>query len=296
MKLDDPHAAGQFGLGLGFSRAGFAVAALVFARPVARLARLVGNLQLLSRLLLLAGEEFVERLAGGEPVLLAAGEDVIDGQPPGSRVAAGGVRPQADPPPLQRQQRFLQRRQRAAEPLHLGPGDAAAAGLEDRVLQPGVQQLRLHLLFRLHVVGLFLVADAEQRRLGHVDVPAPHQVVHLPIEEGQQQGADVRAVHVGVGHDDDLAVAALAEVDFFADAGADGRDDAADLFVGQDLVVARLVGVDDFAAQGEDGLVLADAAALGAAAGGIALDEVQFAALHVAAGAIAEFARQAAAA
>ena len=77
---------------------------------------------------------------------------------------------------------------------------------------------------------------------------------------------------------------------------ADGGDDAADLFVGQDLVVAGLVGVDDFAAQGEDGLVLADAAALGAAAGGIALDEVQFAAFNVAAGAIAEFAGQSAAA
>ena len=88
----------------------------------------------------------------------------------------------------------------------------------------------------------------------------------------------------------------MAEVHFVADARPDGGDHAADLFVGQHFVVARLVGVDDFAAQREDGLVLADASALGAAAGRIALDEIQLALLDVAAGAIAEFAGQAAAA
>ena len=109
-------------------------------------------------------------------------------------------------------------------------------------------------------------------------MPACDQVVHLAVEEGQQQRADVRAVDVGVGHDDDLAVAALGEVHLVADARADGRDHAADFFVGQHLVFARLVGVDDLAAQGEDGLVFADAAAFGAAAGRIALDQVQLAA------------------
>ena len=78
--------------------------------------------------------------------------------------------------------------------------------------------------------------------------------------------------------------------------GADGRDHAADFFVGQHFVVARFVGVDDLAAQREDGLVLADAAAFGAAAGRIAFDQVQLALLDVAAGAVAELAGQAAAA
>ena len=173
---------------------------------------------------------------------------------------------------------------------------AAVARLEDGVGQAGVEQLGLHLLFGLHVVGFLLVPHAEQRRLGHVDVAAFDQVVHLAVEEGQQQRADVRAVDVGVGHDDDLAVAALGEVHFLADARADGRDHAADFFVGQHFVFARLVGVDDLAAQREDGLVLADAAAFGAAAGRIALDQVQLALVDVAAGAVAELAGQAAAA
>ena len=208
-----------------------------------------------------------------------------------------GVGAQADAAALQGQQRFFQRGQRAAEPLHLLALDrAAVARLEDGVGQAGVEQLGLHLLFGLHVVDFLLVPHAEQRRLGHVDVAAFDQVVHLAVEERQQQRADVRAVDVGVGHDDDLAVAAFGEVHFVADARADGRDHAADLLVGQHFVFARLVGVDDLAAQGEDGLVLADAAAFGAAAGRIALDQVQFARVDLAAGAVAELAGQAAAA
>ncbi len=119
--------------------------------------------------------------------------------------------------------------------------------------------------------------------------------IHLAVEEAEQQRADVRAVHVGVGHDDDLVVAAALEVGVFADAGADGRDHAADFFVGEDFVFARLVGVDDLAAKGEDRLVLAQAAAFGAAAGGIAFDQVQLALVDVAAGAVAELAGERAA-
>ena len=105
----------------------------------------------------------------------------------------------------------------------------------------------------------------------------------------------MRAVDVGVGHDDDAAVAALGEVLVFADAGADGGDHAADFLVGEHFVFARFVGVDDLAAQGEDGLELAQAAAFGAAAGRIAFHEVQLALVDVAAGAVAELAGQAAA-
>ena len=47
-----------------------------------------------------------------------------------------------------------------------------------------------------------------ERRLGDEDVAAVDQFAHLPEEEGEQQGADVRAVDVGIRHDDDLVVAA----------------------------------------------------------------------------------------
>ena len=51
--------------------------------------------------------------------------------------------------------------------------------------------------------------DLVERRLRNVDVVALDQLRHVAEEEGQQQRADVRSVHVGVGHEDDLAVADL---------------------------------------------------------------------------------------
>jgi len=77
------------------------------------------------------------------------------------------------------------------------------------------------------------------------------QLRHLPIEERQDQRADMRAVHVGVGHDDDLVIAQLLDVELVAaDAGAKRGDQRADLFGGQHFVEARPLDVEDFAAQG----------------------------------------------
>ena len=66
----------------------------------------------------------------------------------------------------------------------------------------------------LHVLALVLdvllelaLLDLEQRRLRNVHVSALDQLRHVAEEESEQQRADVRAVHVGVGHQDDLAVA-----------------------------------------------------------------------------------------
>src|SRR3546814_8913025 len=54
-------------------------------------------------------------------------------------------------------------------------------------------------------------ADLVERRLGNEEVPVLDQLRHLPVEEGQQQGTDVGAVDVGVGHDHDLVVAQFLE-------------------------------------------------------------------------------------
>ncbi len=101
-------------------------------------------------------------------------------------------------------------------------------------------------------------------RLGDVKVPFFDQRLHVAEEEGQQQGADVAAVHVGIGHDDDAPVAQAGEVEAVADAGAQGGDERLDLVVGEDLVQAGALGVEDLAAQGQDGLEVAVAALLGA--------------------------------
>ena len=62
----------------------------------------------------------------------------------------------------------------------------------------------------LDVLLELTLLDAEERGLGDVDVAALDELGHVAEEEGEQQGADVRAVDVGVGHQDELAVAQLA--------------------------------------------------------------------------------------
>ena len=63
---------------------------------------------------------------------------------------------------------------------------------------------------------------------------------HLAEEEGQQQRADMRAVDVGVGHDDDLVVAQLVEVEVVAaDAGAERGDQRADLLAADSILSKR---------------------------------------------------------
>ena len=55
--------------------------------------------------------------------------------------------------------------------------------------------------------GLAALAQAVQRRQGQVEMAGFDQPVHFPIEEGHQQRGDVRAIDIGVGHDDDPLVA-----------------------------------------------------------------------------------------
>ena len=126
-------------------------------------------------------------------------------------------------------------------------------------------------------------------------LPALDQLLHVAEEEREQQRADVRAVHVGVGHDDDLVVAQLGDVEIVqADAGADGRDHRADFLVPQHLVVARLLDVQDLALERQNRLIAPVAAALGGAAGRFALDQEQLAALRILLLAIGQLAGQAA--
>ena len=124
-----------------------------------------------------------------------------------------------------------------------------------------------------------------QRRLCDEDVAALDQLLHVAEEECQQQRADVAAVDVGVGHDDDLAVADLRGIKIvFGDAGAERRDDGADFLVAQHLVVAGLFDVQNFTLQAGGWPGTAVAALLGGAAGGFALDQEQLAALGIRSG------------
>src|SRR6266850_2456630 len=181
----------------------------------------------------------------------------------------------------QRHQRFTVDGRLGAGDLHLGRGHPRG---QEEVLELAVVHQILLDLALLHL---------EQRRLRDEEVARLDDRVHVPEEEREEERPDVGPIHVGVGHQDDLVVAQLGEIELFRpDPGAHGRDEQPDFIVGQDLVVARLLRVDDLAAQREDRLRLAIAPLLGRAAGRIALDQEQLSVLRVALRAIGQLGGQ----
>src|SRR4029077_14787849 len=144
-------------------------------------------------------------------------------------------------------------------------------------------------------VAIHLAAlHAIERRLRDIDVAFINQLAHVTEEKGEQQRANVAAVHVRVGHKNHFVIAQLRRVEIiFADAGAERGDDAADFFVAEHLVVAGFLDIQNLTFERQDGLVAAVAAAFGRSAGGFSLDDEEFAAGRIALLAIGELPREA---
>src|SRR5690348_13300624 len=87
----------------------------------------------------------------------------------------------------------------------------------------------------------------------------------------------MRTIDVGICHDNDRMVTQLRGVVIFFRAGAESRDHEAYFLGGKHFVEARFFHVEDFTLERKDRLIAPVAALLGRAAGGIALDEVEFA-------------------
>src|SRR5277367_2859332 len=145
-------------------------------------------------------------------------------------------------------------------------------------------------------VAVHLAAlDAIEGRLRDINISFFDQLAHVAEEKSEQQGADVAAIHVRIGHENHFVGAQLAGVEIvFADAGAERGDDAANFLVAEHFVVAGFFDVQDLALERQDGLVAAIASALSRAAGGFALDQEDFAARGIAFLAVGELSGQAA--
>ena len=78
---------------------------------------------------------------------------------------------------------------------------------------PAAGELGLQKTIPVRVVArvehLCALRDAEERRHREIKMAVADKVRQLAIEEGDEQRGDVGAVHVGVRHDDDLAVAQI---------------------------------------------------------------------------------------
>ena len=117
-------------------------------------------------------------------------------------------------------------------------------GLQFGVYHGQFQQVCLFLDIIFQVTLLFPLFYLEQRRLCDKDMTALQQLRHLTIKKRQQQGADMRAVHVRIGHDDHPVVAQFADVKFIlADSTAQGRDQGAHFRGRKHLVKTRFLHV-----------------------------------------------------
>jgi hypothetical protein len=188
--------------------------------------------------------------------------------------------------------------ERAHEAGEVGALDAAGglAVAHDHALGRALDHHLHKLALVLDVLLEAALLDLVERRLRDVDVVALDQLGHVAEEEGEQQRADVRAVHVGVGHEDDLAVADLGGVEVvLADAAAQRGDHGADFLVAQHLVVARLFDVEDLALERQNGLEACDRGPAWRCRRRFALDQIELAAVGVALAAVGQLAGQAAA-
>ena len=108
-------------------------------------------------------------------------------------------------------------------------------------------------------------------------MPLGNQLRQVAIDERQQQRRDVVAVRVGVGEDDDLAVAQARQVEALAHPAAERGDEVGELLVLEHLGERHALGVHHLAAQRQDRLTCAVASLLGRPAGRIAFDDEQLA-------------------
>src|SRR6266487_3271150 len=126
-------------------------------------------------------------------------------------------------------------------------------------LVPDLARDLLPLPLRVRVERLLALANLVQRGLRDVHVSGVDHGPHVAEEEREEEGRDVLAVHVRVGHRDDLVISDLREVELVADPGANGGNERPNLLVLKHLVESRLLDVQDLPAQREDGLELAPA-------------------------------------
>ena len=85
-----------------------------------------------------------------------------------------------------------------------------------------------------------------------------NELWHLAIEESQEQGANVRAVHIGIGHDDDAVIAQLLRLVFIlANTGAQSSNQRDDFLRRNQFVKACFFDVENFALEWQDRLKFA---------------------------------------
>ena len=104
----------------------------------------------------------------------------------------------------------------------------------------------------------------------------------------------MRTVHIGIGHNDNLVVAKLADIKVVAvslrKTASKGIDHGLDLGIGKDFVNAGFFYIQNLASNRQDGLEMAVSGGFGRTAGRISFDNKDLADIGIAAFAVGQFA------
>ena len=102
-----------------------------------------------------------------------------------------------------------------------------------------------------------------------------NELSHMPEEERKKQNLDMRAVDIGIGHDNDFSVTKLCNIEFLTDSAAERLYDRNQLRIGVNLVEPALLDIQNLTAHGQDRLKMAVTSVLCGTACGITLDKIQ---------------------
>ena len=111
-----------------------------------------------------------------------------------------------------------------------------ASRLQARVFKGHFKQKQIQGQLVFQILFFLSHLDFVQGGLRNIDVTALDQLGHLSIKESEQQRANVRTVHIRIGHDDDAVVAQFVDIKvvcarltrlgaYFANAGAKRSDE-----------------------------------------------------------------------
>ena len=74
---------------------------------------------------------------------------------------------------------------------------------------------------------------------------------HVTEEKGQEQGADMRSVYIGISHDDDAMIADLLNIKIVAaNTSPEGRDEHLDLLAAEHLFQACFLDIENLSRRG----------------------------------------------
>ena len=118
------------------------------------------------------------------------------------------------------------------------------------------------------------------------------QLRHKPVNKGQHQRCDMRAVYIGIRHDNNLMIPQLADIKVLMNTGSECGNHRLDFGVGKNLVQTGFFYVQNLAAQGKDRLRRTASRLLCRAARGIPLYNVNLAIFRIFIRAVCQLAGQ----